>query len=122
MGPYHLCMWVNPISIKYVHVDSMSRVTFSLDGTAEEAVTVIRSYSPNKAILWSSNHSMQLQEKWHLWPEPDGTLIDVVLGYDPTGWILGRLADKLLMRNKMKEAVLKMLDRLKAVAEQPEQV
>ena len=111
-------MWVNPISIKHVHVGSMSRVTFALDGVREEAVAMVRSFRPNRAILWTSNHSCQLQEEWHLKPEPHGTVVTVILGYSPTGWLLGRLVDKLHMRNKIEEAVVKMLDGLKTAAEE----
>jgi len=112
-------MWVNPISLKHVRVGSMSRVTFSLDGTREEAVAMVRSFQPNKAILWTSNHSTQLQEEWHLHSEPHGTVVTVTLGYNPTGWLLGRLTDKLVMRNKVEKGVTEMLDRLRHVAELP---
>lgn len=110
-------MWVNPISTKHVRVGSMSRVTFSLDGTREEAVAMIRSFRPNRAILWTSNHSTQLQEEWQLQPEPHGTVVTVTLGYNPTGWVLGRLADKLVLRNKVERSVSEMLERLRAAAE-----
>jgi len=112
-------MWVNPISQKHVRVGSMSRVTFSLDGTREEAVAMIRSFRPNRAILWTSTHSTQLQEEWHLQPEPHGTVVTVTLGYDPTGWVLGRLADRLVTRSKVERSVTEMLARLKAAAEIP---
>jgi len=111
-------MWVNPISQKHVRVGSMSRVTFSLDGTTEEAVAMIRSFRPNRAILWTSNHSTQLQEEWQLQPAvPNGTVVTVTLGYNPTRWLLGRLTDKVVMRNKVEKAVSEMLDRLRAAAE-----
>ncbi|RLC93142.1 MAG: hypothetical protein DRI39_06685 [Chloroflexi bacterium] len=112
-------MWVNPISTKHVRVGSMSRVTFSLDGTREEAVAMIRSFHPNRAILWTSNHSTQLQEEWRLQPEPYGTVVTVTLGYNPTGWVLGRLADKLVVRAKVERSVSEMLKRLKETAEAP---
>jgi len=112
-------MWVNPISLKHVRVGSMSRVTFSLDGTREEAVAMIRSFRPNRAILWTSNHSTQLQEEWQLQPEPYGTVVTVTVGYNPTGWILGRLTDKMVMRNKVDKSVSEMLQRLKTAAERP---
>lgn len=110
-------MWVNPISLKHVRVGSMSRVTFSLDGTREEAVAMVRSFRPNKAILWTSNHSTQLQEEWQLQPESHGTVVTITLGYNPTGWVLGRLTDRMVMRNKVDKAVSEMLARLKATAE-----
>ena len=110
-------MWVNPISLKHVRVGSMSRVTFSLDGTTEEAVAMIRSFRPNRAILWTSTHSNQLQEEWQLQPEPQGTLVTVTLGYNPGGWLLGRLADKIATKNKVEKAVSEMLERLKAATE-----
>ena len=110
-------MWVNPISLKHVRVGSMSRVTFSLDGTREEAVAMIRSFRPNKAILWTSNHSTRLQEEWHLQPEAHGTLVTVTIGYNPTGWLIGRLTDRMVMRNKVQKSVSEMLRRLKATAE-----
>ncbi|HJX69860.1 MAG TPA: hypothetical protein VJ441_02080, partial [Dehalococcoidia bacterium] len=75
-----MIMWVNPIILKHVRVGSMSRVTFSLNGTKEEAVAMIRSFQPNRAILWTSNHSTQLQEQWQLQPEPNGTLVTVTVG------------------------------------------
>ena len=112
--------WVNPISQKHVRVGSMSRVTFSLDGTTEEAVAMIRSFRPNRSILWTSNHSTQLQEEWQLQPESDGTTVTVTLGYNPTGWLLGRLTDRMVMRNKVEKAVSEMLDRLRAAAETPQ--
>jgi len=114
-------MWVNPISRKHVRVGSMSRVTFSLDGTTEEAVAMIRSFRPNRALLWTSNHSTQLQEEWQLQPESNGTVVSVTLGYNPTRWLLGRLTDKMIMRNKVEKAVSEMLDRLRAAAESPQQ-
>ena len=110
-------MWVTPISLKHVRVGSMSRVTFSLDGTREEAVAMIRSFRPNRAILWTSTHSTQLQEEWQLQPEPHGTVVTVTLGYNPGGWVFGRLADKIVNKNKIEKAVSEMLERLKAAAE-----
>jgi uncharacterized membrane protein len=95
----------------------MSRVTFSLDGAKEEAAAMVRSFRPNRAILWTSNHSSQLQEEWQLQPEPHGTVATVTLGYNPGRWLLGRLADKILKRNKIERAVSEMLRRLKAAAE-----
>jgi uncharacterized membrane protein len=108
---------VNPISSKHVRVGSMSRVTFNLNGATEEATAMIRSCRPNRAILWTSNHSSQLQEEWQLQPGPQGTVVTVTLGYNPDGWVLGRLADKLLRKNKIEKAVSEMLKRLKAAAE-----
>lgn len=110
-------MWVNPISIKHVRVGSMSRVTFSLDGTREEAVAMIRSFRPNRTLLWTSNHSTQLQEEWQLEPEPHGTVVTVTLGYNPTGWVLGRITDRFMVRNKIERGVSEMLTRLKQFAE-----
>jgi len=110
-------IWVNPISLKHVRVGSMSRVTFSLNGSREEAAAMIRSFRPNRAILWTSNHSSQLQEEWQLQPEPHGTVVTVTLGYNPGGWVLGWLADKILKKNKIEKAVSEMLKRLKAAAE-----
>lgn len=113
-------MWVNPISIKHTRVGSMSRVTFSLDGTREEAVAMVRSFRPNRYIMWTSNHSTQLQEQWQLQPERHGTLVTVTLGYNPGGWVFGRLADKMVMRGKVEKAISEMLERLKEVAEETE--
>lgn len=113
-------MWVNPISLKHVRVGSMSRVNFSLDGVREEAVVMIRSFQPNRAILWTSNHSSQLQEQWQLQPEPHGTLVTVTLGYNTSGWIFGRITDKLVMKSKVEKAVSEMLERLKIAAETTE--
>jgi len=115
-------MWVNPISLKHVRVGSMSRVTFSLDGTREEAVAMIRSFRPNRAILWTSTHSNQLQEEWQLQPEPHGTVVRVTLGYNHGGWVFGRLIDKIVMKHKVEDATSEMLKRLKAAAEDLEQV
>ncbi|MFC1925798.1 SRPBCC family protein [Chloroflexota bacterium] len=112
-------MWVNPISIKHIRVGSMSRVNFSLDGVREEAVAMIRSFQPNRSILWTSNHSSQLQEQWYLEPEPHGTLVTVTLGYNPGGWLFGRLADKIVMKRKVEKAVSEMLEKLKTAAETP---
>jgi len=115
-------MWVNPISIKHVRVGSMSRVTFSLDGTTEEAVAMIRSVRPNRVILWTSNHSTQLQEEWQLQPESLGTVITVTLSYNPRGWLLGRLAHRIAMRKKVENTVEEMLERLRATVENRQQV
>jgi uncharacterized membrane protein len=113
-------MWVNPIAIKHTRVGSMSRVTFSLDGTREEAVAMVRSFRQNRYRLWTSNHSTQLQEQWQLQPEPHGTLVTVTLGYNTGGWVFGRLADKMVMRGKVEKAISEMLGRLKKVAEDTE--
>ncbi|MFC1924202.1 SRPBCC family protein [Chloroflexota bacterium] len=113
-------MWVNPINQKHVRVGSMSRVNFSLDGVREEAMVMIRSFKQNRAILWTSNHSSQLQEQWQLHPEPHGTVVTVTLGYNPTGWIIGRITDKLVFRNKVEKAVSEMMNRLKITAENTE--
>ena len=110
-------MWVNPVTLKHTRVGSMSRVNFSLDGVREEAVAMIRSVRPNRALLWTSNHSSQLQEQWELQPEPHGTLVTVTLGYNPGGWIFGRLADRMGLRGKVEKAISEMLERLKITAE-----
>lgn len=110
-------MWVNPITLKHTRVGSMSRVNFSLDGVREEAVAMIRSFRPNRALLWTSNHSSQLKEEWRLQPEQHGTLVTVNLGYNPVGWIFGRIADKIHMKGKVEKAVSEMLERLKIAAE-----
>lgn len=110
-------MWVNPINIKQTRVGSMSKVTFVLNGIKEEAVAVIRSFQPNKSILWTSNNSTQLQEHWNLQTETHGTLVAVTIGYNPIGWILGRLTDRLFMKGKIEKSVTEMLQRLKKAAE-----
>lgn len=114
-------MWVNPIITKHIRVGSMSRVNFSLDGVREEAVAMIRSYKPNKSLLWTSNHSSQLQEQWYLEPEPHGTLVTVTLGYNPSGWVFGRLADRIFMKGKVEKAISEMLERLKITVESSQQ-
>jgi uncharacterized membrane protein len=110
-------MWVNPVTIKHTRVGSMSRVNFSLDGVREEAVAMVRSFRPNRSLLWTTNHSNQLQERWELQPEPHGTLVTVTLGYNTRGWIFGRLADRLHLRGKVEKAVTEMLEKLKTSAE-----
>jgi uncharacterized membrane protein len=108
---------VNRISTKHARVGSMSRVTFDFNGVIEEAVVMIRSFRSNRVILWTSNHSRQLQEEWQLQPEPHGTVVTVSLGYNPPGWVLGRLTDKIFTRRKIGAAVSDMLKKLKAAAE-----
>lgn len=111
-------MWVNPINMRQTRVGSMSKVTFLLDGIKEEAIAVIRSFQPNKSILWTSNNSTQLQEHWDLQVEKYGTLVSVTIGYNPIGWIIGRLTDRLFMRGKIEKAISEMLIRLKKAAEE----
>ena len=110
-------MWVNPISSKHVRVGFMSRVAFSLCDTKEEAVAMIRSFRANKAMLWTSNHSSQLQEEWQLQHEPHGTAVTVTLGYNCDRSVLGRLTDKVVTRTKIEKAISQMLHGLKATAE-----
>jgi len=109
--------WVTPITKKHTRVGSMSRVNFSLDGVREEAVVIVRSFKPNRSLLWTSNHTSQLQEQWCLEPESHGTLVTVTIGYNPGGWVFGRLTDKLFMKGKVEKAVSEMLKRLKAAVE-----
>lgn len=116
-----MILWVNPLMKKHIRVGSMSRVNFSLDGVREEAVAMIRSYKPNKSILWTSNHSSQLQEQWYLEQEPHGTLVTVTLGYNTSGWLFGKLADRIFMRGKVQRAVGEMLERLKITVEAAQQ-
>ena len=113
--------WVNPITLKYTRVGSMSRVNFSLDGLREEAVAMIRFFRPNRSLLWTSNNSNQLQEHWELQPEPYGTLVNVTLGYNTGGWIFGWLADRIHLRSKVEKAVTEMLEKLKIAAESKQQ-
>lgn len=116
-----LIVWVQPLMKKHIRVGSMSRVNFSLDGVREESIAMIRSYKPNRSILWTSNHSSQLQEQWYLEQEPHGTLVTVTLGYNTSGWLFGRLADKIFMRSKVQKAVGEMLERLKVTVEAAQQ-
>lgn len=110
-------MRVSPISLKQVRVGFMSRVAFRLNGAKEEAVAMVRSFRPNSGILWTSNSSSQLQEEWQVQPEPHGMLVTVTLGYNPSGRLFGRLADKIVVKGKVEKAVSEMLERLKAAAE-----
>lgn len=110
-------MLVHSISSKHVRVGSMSRVTFNFRGMIEEAVTMIRSFQPNKSILWTSTHSNQLQEEWHLQPETYGTVVTITLGYNRGGWAFGCLLEKITMKNKVKKDVSEMLERLKLAIE-----
>lgn len=110
-------MLVHSISSKHVRVGSMSRVTFNFRGVIEEAVAMIRSFQPNKSILWTSNHSRQLQEEWHLRPEPYGTVVTITLGYNRGGWAFGYLIETIMMKNKVKKDVSEMLERLKLAIE-----
>lgn len=113
-------MWVSPISIKHVRVGSTSRVTFNIGGDPEEAVVMVRSFNPNRSLLWTSTHSTQLQEEWQLEREPHGTLVTVILGYNPTGRFLGRLTDRMLTRGRIENAVSDMLERFRVTAEKPQ--
>ena len=115
-------VWVSPISKKHVRVGSTSRVTFSLGSATEEAIVMVRSFSPNRSILWTSNHSTQLQEEWRLEPEPHATVVTVTLGYNPAGRLLGRLMDRVAMRSKVEKAVSEMLEKLKMTVEHNQRV
>ena len=95
----------------------MSRVTFDFRGVIEEAVAMIRSYRANTSIFWTSTHSSKLQEEWLLQSEPHGTLVTVTLSYDPVGWALSRLVEKVMVKNKVEKDVSEMLERLKAAIE-----
>lgn len=110
-------VWVSPISVKHTRVGSTSRVTFDIGGNVEEAVAMIRSFSPNRSLLWTSTHSTRLLEEWRLDPEQHGTIVNVTVGYDPTGRLFGRLADRVLMRSKVEKSVVEMLQGLKRKAE-----
>ena len=114
-------MWVNPIITNHIRVGFMSRVNFNLHGVREEAVAMIRSFKPNRSLLWTSNHSNQLQEQWHLEPDPLGTLVTVTLGYNPIGWIFGWLVDRVFMKRKLEKAVTEMLEKLKITVESSQQ-
>ena len=114
-------MWVNPIITNHIRVGSMSRVNFNLHGVREEAVAMIRSFKPNRSLLWTSNHSNQLQEQWHLEPDPHGTLVTVTLGYNPIGWIFGWLVDRIFMKRKLEKAITEMMERLKITVEGSQQ-
>ncbi|MFC1925239.1 SRPBCC family protein [Chloroflexota bacterium] len=110
--------WVVPISTKHVRVGSMSRVTFDFRGVTEVAVAMIRSFHPNRSIFWTSTHSSQLQEEWRLQPEPHGTVVTVTLGYNPGGWAVGRLMEKVVMKGKVEDVVSEILARLKTAIEE----
>jgi ribosome-associated toxin RatA of RatAB toxin-antitoxin module len=113
---------VNPISLKHVRVGSMSQVTFSIDGIREDAITMIRSFRPNRSILWTSNHSGELQEEWQLQPEPHGTLVTVTLGYNPSIWVFELLSEKTVNRSEVEKAISEMLEMFKTTAEGRQQV
>ncbi len=111
-------LWVEPISIKHVRVGSMSRVTFRLGGVTEEAVTMVRSYTTNKHVYWTSTHSTQLQEEWELKHVNQGTLVTLTVGYNPTGKLLGRLGNVLGMKGKVEKEVSSMVEGLATNAQQ----
>ena len=113
---------VNPVSSNQPRVGFMSQIAFRLNGVRHEAIAMIRTYRPNRTILWTSNHRTHLQEEWQLRPESHGTEIAVTVAYNPVGWMLGRLSDRLFVRGKVEKAVSEMLLRLKAVAEKPSQL
>lgn len=112
--------WVDPISVKHVRVGSMSRVTFDFRGVIEEAVVMIRSFSPNRTVFWTSTHSSQLQELWRLESEALGTVVTLTMGYNPGGWAIGHLLDRLMMKSKVEKAVSEMLEGLKLAVEKQE--
>lgn len=115
-------MWVEPICVKHVGVGSMSRVTFTFEGTTEEAIAMIRSVKPNRAIMWTSTHSSGLREEWQLQPATLGTVITVTLSYNPGGWFLGRFTDRIVMRKKVERTVEEMMKRLGEVVENSQEV
>lgn len=117
-----MIMQVDPISIKHVRVGSMSRVAFNLsDANAfEEAIAMIRFFRPNKAISWASTHSTRLQEEWQVQHQPSGTIVTLILGYNPTGSLLRRLASRISLRRQLEKAVSETLENLKATAERPQ--
>ena len=112
--------WVVPICHEYIRVGNKSRVTFDLAGSIEEAIVVLRSFVPNKVIMWTSNHSNQLQEQWQFGREPNSsTLVTVSLSYNPyRGWFkyFNRWAR---MNGQIERVVSEMLRRLKITAELP---
>lgn len=109
---------VYPLVVRHVRVGSMSRVTFSLNGSREEAVVLVRAFCPNRSLLWTSTHSTQLQEEWQVRPLPFGTMVVVTLGYNFFGGLAHRLSDKVAQRRKVEKAVDEMLCRLKELLEE----
>jgi len=107
-----------PIAIRQNRIGSMSRVIVSLNGYTEEAVALVRSYTPNRSILWTSTHSMQLQQEWHFRHLRLGrTLVIVVTGYNPKGNLVRRLSERVVLRRKVCKAMEEMLDMLKREVE-----
>ena len=114
--------WVVPVSCESIGVGSKSRVTFDIADSIEEATVILCSFVPNKVIMWTSDHSTQLQEEWSFGTETDNcTSVMVTLSYNPyRGW-LKYFSRRARVNGQIELTVLKMLRRLKMAAEIPEQ-
>ncbi len=108
---------VQPLVIRHVRVGSMSRVIFSLNGSSEEAVVLVRAFVPNRSLFWTSTHSSQLQEEWQFRPLPFGTMVLVTLGYNPSGGLAQRISGMIAMRRKFEKSVDEMLNHLQVFLE-----
>lgn len=109
---------VRPIAYEYDGVGSKSLVIFDLAGSVEEAITTVRCFVPNKIMMWTSDHSNQLQEKWEFKSAPDRTTVVLTLSYDPMGRGLFKyLTGWNQLHDHVDRAVSEMMGRLKKVAE-----
>ena len=83
-----------------------------------EAITTIHSFVPNRVLIWTSDHSNQLQEEWQFRNAPDCTVVMLTLSYDPMGKGLFKyLTGRNQLHNQVDKAVSEILERLKRVTE-----
>lgn len=112
---------VKPVNFEDIGVGSQSQVTFQLGGSVEEATVVLCSFVPNRVIMWTSEHSTQIQEKWRFRSGINSTIIYLTISYNPYGGgLLKYLTRGMKMNRHLKQMASEILGDLRRTIEMKE--
>jgi uncharacterized membrane protein len=101
----------------YPEVGGAAQVEFQAAGTAFELTLVVLDYVPGVRVEYEIQGMAQGRASFDLAEEGGEQWVDAAIEYELPGGVLGRIADRTLVEQRVEAALAEALDNLKAGAE-----
>jgi uncharacterized membrane protein len=98
----------------YPAVNSTAQVTFQAAGTTFDLLLMVLEYLPGERVVYELQGMAQGQASFSISTEEDEQQVDGFIEYELPGGVLGRIADRAVIEQRVSESLEQALYNLKA--------
>jgi uncharacterized membrane protein len=101
----------------YPEINSSAQVTFQAAGTTFDLTMIVLEYLPGERVVYELQGMAQGQASFGIFVDNDEQWVDGIIEYELPGGVLGRIADRAIVEQRVAESLQQALYNLKAGVE-----